>query len=621
MGLVLSMRTKVVLGGLCFFLVLAVLAYPGVPHVAEAIRGMAQGMPLVENESQPPEQDAPPEQEASLEQDRSSSAQEEGPATQVDLQASFTPFLEGDRMVLFRDDFVGGWYPWNHPDLIDNVVWPWATVDVVDRNTEWGSESSYRASAEVTYDAYLFLNIEKEPEGSWRDCILYSRKEYCPPVVLEVRLRCSDDNKLMSEKGVGRKLWGWGYKERGVWDFGPCFISISPESELPLPGLWVGHFDRPEQWIPIRDIDITEWHTYTIVIEDNVPNRDMEYDTTFLVDGEVVASASILIPRRTSKLLELAWRPTEMYVTVGLDNAFYQVDNQGRPRRGEDPVNPFDQWIQIDYVDIYMDKESFDAIEEMNRVKREEFDEVPLISSLAQELITERNKQLRSLKLGSMDFWDDPGLRLVEGWMAEAQNVWLETQDLWEKIFWGEDLEYNRNAYQSAAGKLDEIVGRLEGMLAECVEIEALFVGADTVISDAKQGSDDEAISLLESWKAEARRHWRSLDVNNTRMFLEAILDTSRWQKIASGFRDASAAIIEAEEMGTHPSILAGMKTNYRYAANALTRNDLERAEQLLDYVLHIAKQYFETEISEPGFLFTLGLILLPALLRRRGIR
>lgn len=55
-----SMETKMVLGGICFFLVLAALAYPGVPHVAEAIRRLGQGPALVKNDSESTEQETTP---------------------------------------------------------------------------------------------------------------------------------------------------------------------------------------------------------------------------------------------------------------------------------------------------------------------------------------------------------------------------------------------------------------------------------------------------------------------------------------------------------------------------------------------------------------------------------
>jgi parallel beta-helix repeat protein len=61
--LMLSMRTKASLLGLCFLLILGLIAYMDAPHFAQAVRGLGQGAALAENESQPPQRESPQKQE------------------------------------------------------------------------------------------------------------------------------------------------------------------------------------------------------------------------------------------------------------------------------------------------------------------------------------------------------------------------------------------------------------------------------------------------------------------------------------------------------------------------------------------------------------------------------
>jgi hypothetical protein len=99
---------------------------------------------------------------------------------------------------------------------------------------------------------------------------------------LEMRLKCSDDNKINSDIGGGLRYWGlaeaFSRPDNYAW-----FSSWSPEAG-PLVGF---HTDVDVETTrvytqDISQIDMTEWHTYTILWE---PDR-----VEFLVDGQTVGS-------------------------------------------------------------------------------------------------------------------------------------------------------------------------------------------------------------------------------------------------------------------------------------------------------------------------------------------
>ena len=177
--LVLSMRAKMVLGGLCFFLLLVALAYPGVPHVAEAIRDLAQGELLVENQSQ----------------NKKELLQE-----QVDEE------------LLLRDDF-------DDPEIYN--LW-----DKIEAGT-----------GTITFrDGFAFLNTTNQTRADEGTAVglWHQNRNFYRYAGVEIRLRCSDDNRMGSDIGGGWRLWGF-------WDFHAphklFFSCASPESPPEKTGL------------------------------------------------------------------------------------------------------------------------------------------------------------------------------------------------------------------------------------------------------------------------------------------------------------------------------------------------------------------------------------------------
>jgi len=115
---------------------------------------------------------------------------------------------------------------------------------------------------------YGFVRLSQVTGDNWKSIALInvegSRHVY---ENIEIRLNCSNDNKLDSSKGGGLMFWGWVKLGVGI-DNALCFFSASPESADSY-GFWAlsivnGNLTLME---PITGIDIVDWHTYTIMWE------------------------------------------------------------------------------------------------------------------------------------------------------------------------------------------------------------------------------------------------------------------------------------------------------------------------------------------------------------------
>jgi len=220
-----------------------------------------------------------------------------------------TPFLVFSEETLFRDDF-------DDPKVYNLWV-----------NWEGGTGT-------VTFrDGYAFLNItEKTKAGDETDVVMSAPPGNLPHryAGVEVRLRCSDDNRMESDVGGGWRHWGfWDAQGHSALQFS----SASPESGTDFAGFHAlsaaGGMVR--MWEPITGIDITEWHTYTILWEPG--------NGTFLVDGEVVAT--------TNKVYE-----SNMYVAMGNTNIALRTPYYDGQLNGRIHV-PFNTSMQVDYVHIF----------------------------------------------------------------------------------------------------------------------------------------------------------------------------------------------------------------------------------------------------------------------------
>jgi hypothetical protein len=190
-------------------------------------------------------------------------------------------------------------------------------------------------------DGCVFLNLRTGPQymtassivdfgdsgGEWRMKWRY--------VGLEIRLRCGDDNGLSSGVGEGHRGWGFGDVYPGWPSNFLGFGSHSPGSGESLVGFYAsvginGTMVRRED---ISGIDMRQWHNYTILWEPD--------NATFLVDGEVV-----LATRDVPNV------PVSVFVTT--QNRRDDLTPDGRIELIEFFPLKQDQWIQIDYVQVFV---------------------------------------------------------------------------------------------------------------------------------------------------------------------------------------------------------------------------------------------------------------------------
>jgi hypothetical protein len=224
-------------------------------------------------------------------------------------------------VTIFRDDM-------DSPDFLDSEWFVWVDGAGVVNLT----------------DGCVFLNLGKNHSsnsvsgivdllGDWRTKWSH--------VSVECRLRCGDDNGLRGGAGAGHR--GWGLVDSNVYpDWGDNFMgfnSHSPESDKSLTGFYVlicinGSIVRQEN---ISHIDMRQWHNYTILWEPG--------NATFLVDGESVLTTTEV--------------PNVPMAVCLVTQSRSDVLLPSRRLEWKEPlILEQDQWIQIDYVQIFMGKQN-----------------------------------------------------------------------------------------------------------------------------------------------------------------------------------------------------------------------------------------------------------------------
>jgi hypothetical protein len=235
----------------------------------------------------------------------------------------------------------------------------------------------------------------------------------------EMRIRLSSDNKLESDFGGGLRTWGFTTTgsqpdnhlsfrsmEQGLM---PVFNRKYPEGH-PIRNDLLGF--RASAMItnefvflkPIEGIDLTEWHTYTILWEPE--------NATFLIDGVVVATTN-QVPQVRMKLFLSWWAGTNLTLqtqTVGQEE--YYVD----------------EYIQVDYASVFIPNKKFHEMDE----------EITGLLSHALSLIDELEQKNE----------DTTHLRTKYG---EAQSEWQENQYLYD------EAKPRLEAIINAIGHWDEI--------------------------------------------------------------------------------------------------------------------------------------------------------------------
>jgi Leucine-rich repeat (LRR) protein len=215
-------------------------------------------------------------------------------------------------------------------------------------------------------DGYLTLRLDPctnltEPKGPLFECpdqntsarAIYSWNGNGDPEiqevshkVMEIGLRCSSNNEL------GGAL-GWGFLAERIYpsfrspvEIGPRFESYSSESNSSLEGFWATSGDDDGNIVrkPVRNIDLTEYHIYTIFWEKG--------NATFLVDGIKVAFID-QVP--SWGMGASAYVENTIYSPEKADQAYYSDHSVSRfggvSYGGADLTST--RWIQIDYVGYY----------------------------------------------------------------------------------------------------------------------------------------------------------------------------------------------------------------------------------------------------------------------------
>jgi hypothetical protein len=216
---------------------------------------------------------------------------------------------------------------------------------------------------EVSYtiqDGYAFLELSDKVEsdnsavitmyGSL-DAVTGNRGRWLY-TSLETRLRFSDDNKLNSDIGGGLRYWGLA-EAFSLPDNTILFESWSPEAG-PLAGfrgqMAINATEVCSQ--QISQIDMTEWHTYTILWEPD--------GVEFLVDSQTVGSTD-QSPSITMFPIFTVWN------LIGLEEPLPKIDLEHNIS------------LQIDYIKCFAPVERYDAWAQ----------EVPQMISQADQVIQE----------------------------------------------------------------------------------------------------------------------------------------------------------------------------------------------------------------------------------------
>jgi hypothetical protein len=144
---------------------------------------------------------------------------------------------------------------------------------------------------------------------------------------------------LNSDIGGGRRIWGLGHRIPPRGD-SLAFGSLSPESDPPFMGFWAicSANNRVTLTQSLTTIDITEWHTYTILWEQD--------NATFLVDGVVVGF--IDSPPTV---------PMGIMIYILNERLYGPSWEQANTDQIDVTVN---ESIQIDYVEVFTSRERFE---------------------------------------------------------------------------------------------------------------------------------------------------------------------------------------------------------------------------------------------------------------------
>lgn len=329
-GLVLSMRVKLSLVGLCFFLVLGLIASGSAPHYAEALRGLVQDDSLVMNENQTSDVNQTLDDQATDSEDPGLNPDNFITLLVNDLNPDSVKMIDEDEMAFYDDINASEWNEtWvlrvPYPDL---GLWDLSDGYLFFNLTPESAKTSFMASEMYGYMARDFPNDVAFPEEfkDWDG--IYG---FIIPTGLEVKLRISPNNT--------QEMW-WGLKE-----FSFCQIPEKTYVCISSAGKY-----RSEEPREITGIDPSEWHTYTILFDQG--------NVTFLVDRQAVYT----LHNTENDILHWDYNstygkwtpqwPESLYIDYYSDPIHIYFYNHPLYVDGDPVPITNDHWMQIDYIQL-----------------------------------------------------------------------------------------------------------------------------------------------------------------------------------------------------------------------------------------------------------------------------
>jgi hypothetical protein len=354
-------------------------------------------------------------------------------------------------VTLFLEDFDVrdlSWSWWIHNTGSGTVRNGYAFLNITDKSVK--EQPSRAGVSQLKWSQLHYRGIPTKPtplpdaEG-W----LY--------VSMEVRLRCSDDNKLQSDVGGGLRFWGL-VEDLANPDNYLLFNSWSREAGPESAGFSAKSVvnDNTALREPITGIDMTEWHIYTITWEPDY--------ATFLVDGQLVSTTNTTpnVP---------------MYFDIYLENLL--------PKGRMDMEHNVS--VQVDYVRLFTIGERYQDWSE----------DISGLFSTAEEMINEAEKKGINTTTLKKDYYDN------------AKDIWRE--------------DYHNHF--GAKTYLEKIITTLEVVLEHWDEIMDMFSQANATIEEAQLGADTRTINMMKGYYSQAERKWKEYDTENTKTYLQKILD------------------------------------------------------------------------------------------------
>ena len=292
-------------------------------------------------------------------------------------------------------------------------------------------------------------------------------------VSVEIRLRCSHDNGLLSDVGGGARYWGLEEKYTFPQNMA-CFSSNPREADdYPTGGefpwnMYPGYGFRAYTvangsvvYESLYEIDITEWHNYTISWEPG--------NLTYLVDGKVV-SFSDSSPSVPMHCIINLWNN----VGIKEDGTVARMDIEQ------------DVTIQVDHIRF------FTTVERFNESSRD-----------VDSRFTHTSKKIEEAELNGID--------------ALVLNQQLDSA----RRTWGNGY-YSHPRTVMALDSLDALV---DEVLENHEQVESMLDRAEKAIENALGNIEDRELAIMEGYMDKALEFWDELDCNQTIIYLQKVLD------------------------------------------------------------------------------------------------